>query len=114
MPFISLKTSVNLSKEKEELLRQRLGEIIEIIPGKSEEWLMIGFEDNYKLHFKGEELLKGAFINLKIFGKTTKEIYAQLTKELCSLLNEVLEIPRDKIFITYDEVENWGWNGENF
>lgn len=54
MPFISLKTSVDLSKEKEELLRQRLGEVIEIIPGKSEEWLMIGFEDNYKLHFKGE------------------------------------------------------------
>lgn len=114
MPFINLKTSVDLSKEKEELLRQKLGKIIEIIPEKSEEWLMIGFEDSYKLHFKGEELSKGAFINVKIFGTTTKEIYAKLTKELCSLLEEVLEIPRDRVFITYDEVEVWGWNGENF
>lgn len=114
MPFINLKISVDLSKEKEELLRLKLGKAIEIIPEKSEEWLMIGFEDNYKLHFKGKELSKGAFINVKIFGKTTKEIYAKFTKELCRLLEEVLEIPSDKVFITYDEIEVWGWNGENF
>lgn len=114
MPFINSKISVKLTKESEGILRTRLGKAIEIIPGKSEEWLMLGFEDNYRLHFKGEELLKGAFVNVKIFGEATKESYSELTKELCVIFEEVLDIPRDKVFITYDEVRNWGWNGQNF
>ena len=30
------------------------------------------------------------------------------------IFDEVLDIPSDKIFITYDEVEVWGWNKVNF
>jgi len=114
MPFINSKISVKLTAEKETLLRKKLGKAIELIPGKSEEWLMLGFEEGYKLHFKGEELLKGAFINVKIFGKSEKEAYEKLTSEICNIFAEVLDIPSDKIFITYDEVEVWGWNRINF
>lgn len=114
MPFINSKISIELTKEREELLREKFGKAIEIIPEKSEEWLMLGFEDKYRLHFKGEELLKGAFVNVKIFGESAKEVYVKLTKELCNIFEEVLEIPADKVFITYDEVKVWGWNGENF
>ena len=114
MPFINSKISVKLTAEKESILREKLGKAIELIPGKSEEWLMIGFEDQYKLHFKGEELTKGAFINVKIFGKSEKEFYDKLTLGICNIFEEVLEIPSDKVFITYDEVEVWGWNKANF
>ena len=54
MPFINSRVTVKLSDEKEESIQSRLGKAIELIPGKSEEWLMLGFEDNYKLYFKGE------------------------------------------------------------
>ena len=114
MPFINSKISLKVTKEKEEILKSRLGKAIELIPEKSEEWLMLGFEDGYKLYFIGQELGKGAFINVKIFGTRDKENYDKLTQEICKIFDEVLDIPSDKIFITYDEVEVWGWNKVNF
>ena len=41
MPFISTKTNVTVTKEKETQLKERLGQAISIIPGKSESWLML-------------------------------------------------------------------------
>lgn len=114
MPFIDSKVTVKLNKEKKELLKSKLGEIITNIPGKSEEYLMVGFEDNYSLYFAGKELEYGAFVNVKIFGKAKKEDLEKITKDICNLYEEELNIPQDKIYVTYDEVENWGFNGFNF
>ena len=62
MPFIGSKVTVKISPEKEKTIKERLGKAIELIPGKSETFLMVGFEDEYKLYFAGEKLEKGAFI----------------------------------------------------
>lgn len=114
MPFIGSKVSMKISKEKEETIKKRLGEAIELIPGKSEEFLMVGFEDEYSLYFRGEKLEKGAFIEIKIFGAASKESYAKLTTAICNIYEEELEIPQDKIYVKYEEVKDWGWNGRNF
>lgn len=114
MPFIGSKVSVKISKEKEEIIKKRLGEAIELIPGKSETFLMLGFEDEYSLYFSGEKLEKGAFIEVKIFGEASKDAYAKLTTAICSIFEEELEIPQNKIYIKYEEVKDWGWNGRNF
>ena len=106
MPFIGSKVSVKISKEKEEIIKQKLGKAIELIPGKSETFLMVGFEDEYSLYFAGEKLEKGAFIEVKIFGSTSKDAYDKLTAEL--------GIPQNKIYVKYEEIQNWGWNGRNF
>ena len=73
MPFINTKISVKLTNEKEQIIKEKLGKAIELIEGKTEEWLMIGFEDNYKLYFKGEELEKVAFIENEVI-ELKKEI----------------------------------------
>lgn len=114
MPFINAKISVKLTNEKEQIIKEKLGKAIELIEGKTEEWLMIGFEDNYKLYFKGEELEKGAFIEIKIFGQASKESYDKLTVEVCNIFHSELDIPSNKIYVVYDEVKTWGWNGMNF
>ncbi|AGX45246.1 macrophage migration inhibitory factor [Clostridium saccharobutylicum DSM 13864] len=114
MPFIGSKVSVKISSEKEEIIKKRLGESIELIPGKSEKFLMVGFEDEYSLYFGGEKLEKGAFVEVKILGKASKESYDMLTKAICIIYEEELQIPKDKIYVKYEEVENWGWNGQNF
>ena len=114
MPYINSKISVKLEKEKEQVIKEKLGKAIEIIEGKTEEWLMIGFEDNHKLYFKGQELEKGAFIEIKIFGSASKESYDKLTVEVCHIFQSELDIPKDKIYIVYDEVKTWGWNNINF
>ena len=53
MPFINSKISTSVSAEQEQALKTRLGQAISIVPGKSENWLMLGFEPNYNLYFRG-------------------------------------------------------------
>lgn len=114
MPFINSKVNVPITKEQEITIKTKLGKAISLIPGKSEAWLMVGFEDEAKLYFKGDGDCKIAFIEVKIFGKASSQAYDKLTKEICNIYEEVLGISQDKIYVKYEEVSNWGWNGNNF
>lgn len=113
MPFINSKISIKITKEQEEKIKTRLGQAISLIPGKSETWLMVGFEDEYSLYFKGKSG-EIAFIEVKIFGKAPKNAYDDLTAAICDIYNEEIGIDKDKIYVKYEEVENWGFNGSNF
>jgi phenylpyruvate tautomerase PptA (4-oxalocrotonate tautomerase family) len=114
MPFINSKVSVEISKEQEENIKTKLGNAISLIPGKSESWLMLGFEDKYSLYFKGIKEAKVAYVEVKIFQKADSSAYDKLTQAICNIYEEELGIPGDKIYITYEEISNWGYNGMNF
>lgn len=114
MPFIDSKISFAVTKQQKEQVKEKLGKAIELIPGKSESWLMVGFQDEYSLYFKGEEAKKAAFVEVKIFGKASNRDFSNLTKEICKIYEEILDIPQDEIYIKYEEVSQWGWNGANF
>lgn len=114
MPFINSKITVKLSDEKEKDIKNRLGQAIALIPGKSESWLMLGFEEEYKLYFKGNKEEKAAFVEVSIYGSTSASALNSLTIEICDIFNEELGIPKDKIYVKYSETQNWGWNGSNF
>ncbi len=114
MPFINSKINVKITKEQEEKIKTRLGQAIALIPGKSETWLMIGFEDEYQLYFKGKEFDKIVFVDVKIFGSASKTALSSLTTEICNIYNEELGVEKDKIYVCYQTTDNWGWNGSNF
>ncbi|MDF2907714.1 MAG: hypothetical protein K0R34_3035 [Herbinix sp.] len=114
MPFINMKTNLQVTKEQKERVKQKLGKAIELIPGKSEEWLMVAIDDNISLYFKGKADKPIAFVEVKIFGSTTEEAYQLVTAQITHVLNEELSISPDQIFVAYAEVEHWGWNGNNF
>lgn len=114
MPFINTKTNINITDKKREELKIKFGKVIEIIPGKSENWLMLGFDDNVKMYFKGDDSHPIAFVEVKIFGSSTTEAYESLTKEITKVLNDVLNILPENIYVKFEEVSNWGWNGSNF
>lgn len=114
MPFINSKVSVSISEEKEEELKTRLGQAITLIPGKSESWLMVGFEDSFHLYFRGDNSQPAAFIEVKVYGNENPSAFNALTAEITKIFNEVLGIAPDHIYIKYEAVSNWGWNGGNF
>lgn len=91
-----------------------MGEIIAEIPGKSEEWLMVSFDDNKTVYFRGKEMDKAAFVEIKIFGTTEREYKDKVTHLICSLYEKELDIPGDSIYITFSEVSDWGFNGKLF
>lgn len=114
MPFINAKVSVAMTDIQKETVKVKLGEAITLIPGKSENWLMVGFEDQYDLYFQGNQSGATAFIEVKVFGTLTDEASAEMTERVCNIFQSELNIPKDRIYIKYEEVQKWGWNGQNF
>ncbi|MBC8061653.1 MAG: tautomerase family protein [Clostridiaceae bacterium] len=114
MPYINSTLTVKVTDEKKEIIKSKLGEIITEIPGKSEEWLMVGFKDDHTLFFRGERKEKAAFVEIKIFGTTDKKYKEVITSKVSILIEEELNIPKDSIYITFEEVKDWGWNGSMF
>lgn len=114
MPFIHTRMNRPLSKEKEQALSQALGKAIELIPGKTENWLMLQFEDNCRLWFRGESEKPMAMVQVQVFGKAKAEYYDAFTGRICALLEEYLSIQPENIYVKYEETSHWGWNGSNF
>ena len=114
MPFIDSKITLKISEEKKEKIKSELGKIISVIPGKSESWLMVGINDDYRLYFKGEKKEKAAFVEVKIYGSADKSAKDKVTSLICSLYEKELDIPKDSVYITFQEIGDWGWNGGLF
>ena len=49
-----------------------------------------------------------------MFGSASSGAYNKMTSVICNILNEELGIPENRIYVKYEEVFNWGWNGSNF
>ena len=113
MPYINLKTSVSLDEKLEDGLKTALGKAITTIPGKTENWLMVELEGDRKLWLGGKKRPL-AMIDVKIFGHADQSDFNAMTGELCDVCQRILGIKPDGVYVTYAEVENWGWNGENF
>ncbi len=113
MPFINTKYSAEISAEQEEKIKAALGSAVSVL-GKSESWLMVGFEPCCSLYFKGEKSEKIAFVEVSLFGSASAAACDKMTGEICGILGDVLGVPSDKIYVKYSPVENWGWNGGNF
>lgn len=114
MPFIDTKTTAVITPEKEETLRRRLGEAIALLPGKSEEWLMLNFTDRCRMAFRGRADGDIAIAEIKIFGKASDAAYNKLTTAVCDIFREVLGIPGERVYVKYEEIDHWGYNGNNF
>lgn len=116
MPYVNTIFSSRLTEEKRDILKARIGKAIEIFPGKSEEWLFVEVQDERELYFKGIKSEKAAIIEVKLFGKQTREVKDEFTAAICELLEKELSIPGENVYVIFEEVEedNWGWNGGLF
>lgn len=113
MPFINTKYSQDITPEQEVSLKTALGEAVKII-GKTERWLMVGFEPNVSLYFHGEKPEKTAFVEVSLYGNASPSDCDRMTAEICRIYGEVLGVPSDKIYVKYSPTDQWGWNGGNF
>lgn len=112
MPFIDSKVTAALTEEKKESIKSELGKAISVL-GKSENFLMIGFEENYDLFMGGKKLELGAFVSVKVFGQVNSAACQQMTGEICRIYQEQLGIPGQNVYVTYQGIADWGWNGNN-
>ncbi len=114
MPFINTKTNVNVSKEQERSLKEQFGKAISLLPGKSENWLMVAVEGGIPMYFRGDDSDPIAFVEVKIFGNAPSNAYRDMTAELTRICGDVLGVSPDHMYIRYFGSSDWGWNGSNF
>lgn len=113
MPFINTITNTEVSDEKRDILKAELGNAIQCL-GKSEDWLMLSFEDNCNMYFKGDSSKPMAFVDVSVFGRSTDEGCLKMTERVCAVFSEVLAISPDMIYVKYSGTDQWGWNNMNF
>lgn len=113
MPFIQTRVNKPIAPETEKKLSQAYGKAIAAL-GKSEQWLMLQFEDNCRMYFQGDSERPLAFISVKLYGKASPNAYQNMTEKLTAIVSDTLAIPADGIYVEYEETEHWGWQGANF
>lgn len=113
MPFIDSKITLSVPQEKRDVLKSELGKAVALL-SKPESFLMIGFEDNYDLYMAGNKLEKGAYVSVSLFGNASKSAYENMTARICELYEKELGIPGNAVYVTYQGISDWGWNGRNF
>ena len=114
MPFIHTRTSCALTAEQETTLKTRLGQAITLVPGKSEQYLMLDFSQQCHLYFQGDGDKPAAFVEVMLYGTAPDSAYDALTGAITQILSEELGIPASRIYVEYQETSHWGWNGSNF
>lgn len=112
MPFVNVNTNTDISKEQEIAVKSQLGKAIENL-GKTESWLMVSFNANKPLYFKGDDS-PAAFVDISVFGKSTDEQCEKMTVNVCSIIEKELGIPADRTYVKYSGTSQWGWNNMNF
>lgn len=114
MPYINTTTNVKISEEQIRHLTKEMGQAITLIPGKSEDWLMLNFNGSSTMAFRADTVTPTAMLEVEIFGNAKAGDLQALTERLCEIIANVLSVPSDRIYVKYREVDSWGWNGSNF
>ena len=112
MPFINVKTNAAVTKAQCDKIKSALGQAITALPGKSENWLMVGIEPESVLYFQGSDA-PAAMVQVQTYG-TNAQGTSDLTAKICAILNTELGLPQNRVYVSYFGTANWGWNGSNF
>lgn len=114
MPFIYVKTNADLSDSKKLEIENKLSDAISLIPGKSDRYLMVAVEDKIPMMFHRDTDMGIAFVEVKIFGSSTKDKYTELTQRICEIMNDDANVNPDSCYVKFEEVSLWGYNGFMF
>ena len=112
MPFVRAKVSCAITEEQELRLKGRLGRAIGQIPGKSEAYLLLSFEDNCRLWLRGEKDPTVAYIEAAIFGNEDHRGFDRFAAEAAKAFSEVLGIRADRICIRFEDISSWSVGGQ--
>lgn len=113
MPFVKLVTNSSI-ESKEESLKRSIGELISILPGKSESWLMVELEGNKTMYFKGSAD-RCAMIDVNLYGLSVPQSSLdKFTEKVTDLVSSNLGINPSRIYVSYFLTDKWGYSGSNF
>lgn len=114
MPCIQLNISKKIDETQELHIKEKLGKAIGLLPGKSENWLMVTIKDAVTVYFRGSKSEPAAFVSVGVYGREDGNAFNKLTGAICDILQQELNISPDHVYVQYSATQHWGWNGSNF
>ncbi|MBQ8037819.1 MAG: hypothetical protein IJ268_12580 [Proteobacteria bacterium] len=112
MPFFILKTNQTIDDETATEIKTAFGKAIELVPGKSEQYLLLEIQDRCKIYLRGSDREPIAYITASIFGNESHLGYAELTDAITRILQTILHIPSHNIYIKFDDIAVWSVAGK--
>ena len=104
MPFIDLKTNVKIADK--EAMKAKLGEVITIIPGKTEARTMVRLQDGCDLWFAGSAE-PCAIVDTLVNAGTDYSTAEDYCQAVIDALNTALGLPEKRIYVTVDTKQVW-------
>lgn len=111
MPFVVSSVSTVISPQQEQALKARMGKAIELVPGKSEEYLLLVFHQKSHIYIRGRNDAPSAYIEAHIFGNEGHDGYAAFSKVVTNAFHEILGIPWENIYINFTDIPVWSAAG---
>ena len=96
MPCIQITTAKPITAAQEQAVKAELGKAIELLPRKSEKWLMCVFRSDASVWFQGEQA-DAALVEVDVFGTLEKEPCDALTVAIMKIMEAELSIAPDKL-----------------
>ena len=114
MPYLKIQTNTGVDEGTRKEILQKASSLISSHLGKPEKFFMGALEPDVEMIFDGSDSPL-AFLELRALGlpgPKTKD----LCRELCALVEEKLEISKERVYVKFLDVNRgmWGWNGELF
>ena len=109
MPYINVSTSAKI--ENKQKLFEEITILISSLTNKSRRFVMAKIDDSCQMYFDDET--PSCFLEIKSIGSLNP---SKMANPISDFLHEEIGIPRDKIYISFQDVSSsmWAWNGRTF
>lgn len=114
MPYLKIQINRELAPEKCKQVLSLVSKRAAKELSKPESYVMVAMTSNVPMVFAGTDEA-AAYVELKSIG-LPPVLVRPLSKMLCGLLEEQLDIPPARIYIEFTDAKGsyWGWNGGTF
>ena len=109
MPYINILTSENVDNKNK--LLEEITTLISSLTKKSKKFVMAKIDDSSEMYFEDDSPC--CFLEIKSIGALNP---SEMAKPLSIFVSEMMGIPIDKIYISFEDVPAsiWAWNGRTF
>lgn len=111
MPLIAVHTTLTLTPDKREALKNELGQAVVLIPGKTEQVLMVEIIEGVTLYKGGRREGEYAVVDVKCYKQAAFEDNKRFTEAVFGILQRLLGIPETNAYLSITELPTWGTMG---
>lgn len=114
MPYLRIQTNHAVDETKKQRLLPKASAMVARELGKPESYVMVALAPPEPMLFAGTDTAC-AYMELKSIGLPQSQT-KDLSRALCQLLQEEIDIPAERIYIEFADAERamWGWDKSTF